>query len=71
MASKPLTDEQKFSLEHLIDTHGIAGVLDAIAEICNGKATHISEGWQDHRLARDWEHVARVASKTADFADAL
>lgn len=50
-------------LEALIDRHGIATVLEAVTEVCNLKAAHIAENWQDMKLAKTWERVARLVEK--------
>lgn len=42
-----------------IDRHGLANVLQAIADVCNAKATHIQEAWQDKELSRGWLRVER------------
>lgn len=46
-------------LEAAIDRHGLAGVLQAIADLCNAKATHLEEAWQDKEQSRDWLRVER------------
>jgi hypothetical protein len=62
-----------YALETEIDECGLELVLDAIAEICHGKADHVASAWQDREMARAWtraakaiEHaVARAAIKLA------
>jgi hypothetical protein len=49
-----LTPEQKLILESMIDSSSLADVLETLAEICDGKAQHIAENWQDHGLAAKW-----------------
>jgi hypothetical protein len=53
-------------LENLIDRHGLAGVLRAMADICFGKAECVAHYWQDVRTAKQWmkhgAHVERLAS---------
>ena len=46
------------TLEQLIDTNGLSVVLNTLADICNLKAQHIEEAWQDRELARAWIRAA-------------
>lgn len=45
------------NLESLIDSNGLASVVEALAEICYGKAAHLEENWQDKATAKDWERA--------------
>jgi beta-xylosidase len=47
-------------LENLIDQHGLADVLKAIAVICHEKAEHIQANWQDESLAEWWDKAAEA-----------
>lgn len=49
------TTEQMQALEGLIDAHGLAEVLIALAVICGDKAAHIRASYSDHRTARLWD----------------
>jgi hypothetical protein len=46
-------------LEHLVDQHGLAQIVDALSEICRLKASHLRENWQDHQAAKTWDANAR------------
>lgn len=54
----PLAPETRDELERLIDHFTLASVLDSLREICDGKAQHIQEQWQDRTTARAWERAA-------------
>lgn len=45
-------------LEVLVDKHGLANVMNALAEVCYAKADHISESYNDKGLAEDWNDIA-------------
>ena len=42
-------------IEGLIDTRGTHNILEAIRKVCDAKADHVRENWQDEALARSWE----------------
>lgn len=46
--------DEEDELEAMIDSHGLAAILESLEEICNGKADHLSTNWQDERAARVW-----------------
>lgn len=46
-------------LESYVDHVGLANVLYALEFICEAKASHIEENWQDRGLARAWLLEAR------------
>lgn len=50
------TDVEK--LEMLVDSAGLAAVLDALAVVCQEKSEHINTVWQDKPLARTWQKAA-------------
>lgn len=52
-------------LEHLIDAVGVTGVLDTMADICELKADHLTNNWQDGTTAARW---ARVGRKIQEFS---
>lgn len=60
-----LTEAEEMTLEGLIDSHGLAVVVDAVARVCALKADHIDENWQDEVSAEIWRRAARTISKTA------
>jgi hypothetical protein len=52
-------------LEALLDKHGMSKLLFALAEICHGKAEHVSVNWQDKKLASEWVKDALDIEKLA------
>ena len=57
-----------FDIEEMIDRSGLQHVLELIAMICNGKADHLRENWQDARTARVWERAGQTVEKAAQSA---
>lgn len=55
------------TLEGLIDTHGLANVLEALVAICYEKASHLQTNWQDDGAAREWTKAGRRIA-TAEVA---
>ena len=51
---RDLTKSEKLTLESLVDTASLQGVLMALSEICGEKAEHIETNWQDKWTARQW-----------------
>jgi hypothetical protein len=51
------------TLEALIDTHGLAAIVNSIADICHGKADHLRTNWQDAVAAKSWERDATKLGK--------
>lgn len=47
------------TLERMIDARSVAAVLAIVADVCQEKAQHIRENWQDEELAQAWERAAR------------
>jgi len=60
----PFEHEVTVKLEELvemaIDQHTLEDVLDAISDVCTGKAEHIVEAWQDRQTAWPWQLAARA-----------
>jgi hypothetical protein len=50
-----VTQENKDTLESIIDGATLADVLNAISEICYEKADHIRTNWQDANTAKVWD----------------
>jgi NAD-dependent oxidoreductase involved in siderophore biosynthesis len=50
-------EELAGQLEPVVDRHGIAAVLEALAFLCEAKSEHITSAWQDRALARSWKKV--------------
>lgn len=46
-------------LEAVVDRHGLAHVLDALAWLVEAKADAVRENWQDEPLARAWSRAGR------------
>lgn len=67
--SRPLTQAEKQQLEMLIDVTGVKQVIEAIAEICHEKASHVECEWQDLPLAKLWNKAARRVEICATHAD--
>jgi hypothetical protein len=64
-----LTDiEGPANLENMIDCaeNGITDVLDTLSTICDSKADHLRDTWQDHVLAENWSAVARFIDRLSD-----
>ena len=59
----PIVLKNQAVLEAMIDAGTLAGVLEDLAEICAGKASHIQENWQDCRTAWPWVSAARSLGK--------
>ena len=53
-------------IESEIDSRSLQMVLQAIETICDEKAQHIRENWQDEGLAQLWEQAAMVMSKASN-----
>jgi hypothetical protein len=64
-----LTKDKMHELEITVDSSTLAGVLEALREICLAKSQHIDENWQDRALAQQWESAARKLDSA--YADAL
>lgn len=56
------------SLEPIVDKHGIACVLEALALVAELKADHIASNWGDRGLAAAWKRVAGKVAQTARVA---
>jgi hypothetical protein len=54
-----MTTAQVQRLEQLIDETDIVDVVNTLADICDGKAEHITTNWQDPGTARAWTRAAQ------------
>jgi hypothetical protein len=58
-------------LEQAIDATSLSTVLNALVTVCDLKARHIEENWQDGYLSSKWEeisnHLDRVAALAKNF----
>lgn len=56
-------DQRKFIdselIEKMIDRHGLASVLEMIAQICYEKGDHLRSNWQDETTAKVWDRDGR------------
>lgn len=51
------------ALEHMIDSVGLSNVIAALASVCQDKALHIRDSWQDEPLARLWAKQAGLIDR--------
>ena len=49
---------ERDSIESLVDKYGLKHVLDAIADICHDKESHLEANWQDVKTAKVWARDA-------------
>ncbi len=56
-------DALRRELEAAVDAHGIAGVLDALTEVCMDKSEHVRATWQDDALGALWSRIARAVCR--------
>ncbi len=56
-------------LESLIDLYSLTQVLQAIHDICEGKADHLEVSWQDTNAAKTWRRTAKKLDPAIKFAD--
>ncbi len=49
-----------YDLETMIDRLGMAEIMFLLTHICDEKAEHIRENWQDEDLAKRWNIVAEA-----------
>lgn len=56
--AREITQESRERIEALIDETSLAEVLGAISQICDEKASHIDDNWQDKRLAKAWDRAS-------------
>lgn len=54
------------SLEELIDANSVKDVLDAVVRICEAKAEHLRENWQDQNMAKVWTKTAVLIEHAHD-----
>lgn len=61
-------EELREELEQSIDANSLQFWLYELAAICNDKADHIRENWQDDALAGLWDKAANQITRTAESA---
>lgn len=57
---RDLTQDERETLERMIDAAGLGSVLEALSEVCDEKAEHIRVNWQDSSTARAWAEACGV-----------
>lgn len=63
-----VTEKQELELEALIDSHGLAAIVDAVARVCVLKAELAKANWpasNSEALALYWHRAARTVSEAA------
>jgi len=55
-------------LECEVDRLSASCVLDTLGQIFTMKATHITDNWQDDKLARLWVSLAHLTRRAAEYA---
>lgn len=58
-------------LEALVDKHGVSKLLAALGSVCEDKAAHVEEAWQDKRMAWMWGQVAQRIGRMSATGDVL
>ena len=53
----------EYELEELLDASNVREILEALVDICHGKADHLRANWQDDVSAKGWERDARTIDK--------
>ena len=66
-----MTEQEAYDLEGLIDRRGIQMVLQQISEICDAKAEHIADNWQDTVLAKQWVTIAGAVGVSSTKAQGI
>jgi hypothetical protein len=56
-------------IEELVDKKGLGYVLEELGNVCDMKADHIQENWQDPQLARVWRRAAKILEAVAEKID--
>ena len=54
-----MKETEPHTLETMVDSYQLSGVILRLAEICEAKAQHIREAWQDADTANVWMRNAR------------
>jgi hypothetical protein len=60
-----MTTDAATALETLVDRHGLANVIEALAIVCSEKADHIQTNWQNTVLAGSWERCSHQLDTVA------
>ena len=59
-----MSDRYNDELEEMVDTIGLAKVLDMLSDIAYEKAEHIRANWQDASTARVWQRAGNRVYKS-------
>ena len=59
--------ELEYTLEDLLDKHGLRLVLSSLENVCHEKAEHIQTNWQDKLLAAKWTKAAKRIGRALNF----
>ena len=62
----PLTPEQLFDLEALIDKSSLRQVVSALVKISYEKGQHIRENWQDRAPASLWHQAGNELERVEE-----
>jgi hypothetical protein len=46
-------------LERLVSSYNITSVIQALADLCESRAQHVADCWDDPEYARLWTNLAR------------
>ena len=52
-----MTHTERDEVEALVDRHSMYDLLAILSEVAYLKAEHVSEAWQDDKLAREWRRA--------------
>ena len=70
-----MNPQDRDALEALIDRTNLSSVLEALADICSGKAAHLQENWQEKvtsshvRFWHVWGNKLETASRAAGLSE--
>lgn len=53
--ARTLNRDEERELETLVDRTSVAAVLEALGNICDEKANHLREAWNEPDAAKTWE----------------
>lgn len=53
-------DDIQEALERYVDCLGLSETIELLATICEEKAEHIRENWQDQSTAQTWDKDAKA-----------
>lgn len=53
-------------LEALIDAENVKAIMHHMVTVCEDKAQHVEENWQDRKLAGEWSKAAKRIAACAN-----